>query len=1111
MIFSFWNIRGLNNPHKHREVFDFTRKNKIDIIAFLETKLSDGNFQLLSNLVFGGWHFANNFDLHPNGRILIFWNPASVCLDSFDIHDQVINCLATSLGNGSHVAISFVYGFNGLVDRRSMWSHLEQFGASCHLSWVVGGDFNSVLAVDERINGRPVSAYDLRDPLDFCMRNSLTELTFSGCKFTWSNGSLKSRLDHVLVNDIWLDTFSSSAAHFPVSGTISDHSPGIIYTENFDERPNVNFKFVNIWTKHPDFLTLVDSTWQASLYGKKMYVVCRKMKMLKQPLKRLNNRDFAHISERTKRALECLQVLQTRFQTEHDNDELLTSLNEQRELTIRLSKWERSYYLQMAKGISLRLKDRNTKFFYSWAKRCRLRSRILSVERNDGSFAIKRSEVAQEFLVFYKDLLGLKEPTLEIKQDILGLGPLLDQVSAEHLIRPITADEIKQAIFSINKDKSPGPDGYTSQFFIKSWDIVGAEVTEAILEFFESGLLLKQLNHSIIALIPKVNCPRKVGDFRPISLCNVLYKAISKILANRLSLVMSLLVDEAQAGFVKGRMMTENILLAQELIRNYGRKNASPMCLIKVDIKKAFDSISWNFLESILKGLNFPSNFIGWVLQCVTTTSFSLSINGSLEGYFRGERGLRQGDPISPLLFVLGMEYLSRMLRRLHSFPDFKFHAKCGIHSISHLVFADDLLLFARGDRNSVGVLLGILEEFGETSGLRCNIAKSEVFLAGISNEEKNHIREMSGFRFGQMPFKYLGVPIAGLSLQLVHFGDYIKRLTDYTSLWNIKSLSYAGRIELIRGVIQGVHAFWMGVLPIPYGVQKIIGRIARNFLWGVQGVQKKKMWVSWVDVCRPKKEGGLGLFDLIAWNKALLFKHLWNIQSKKDSLWVRWMHHYYGLQNGVWDFQSKPSFSVFFKKLLLIRDGIVLHFGNVSSSLSELSRLNSCNSSLSRCVYGIFRNKGLPLSGHSTIWASTSIPKHCFIFWLAARDRLPTRDNLHFVLTDLSCPTCGALRETRDHLLFLCPFAMQVWDGILSWIGISRSFFSLNSLLRWAGKHSRRKSGRSKFIKATFAATIYFIWNARNHRVFENRILNAQDVVHRIATQVYRLMYDFT
>lgn len=892
MIFAFWNVRGVTSPLKQGEVYNFTRKNNIDVIGLLETKLSGRNLQYLIRNVFGGWKYTSNFDLHAGGRILVLWNPLTVSLVTIGHFDQGINCEVSSLVDGSHVLLSFVYGHNRVVERRSMWNELEQFSLGRSLPWLILGDFNTVFSEDEKANGREVTSYELRDPTDFCMRCFMIELPFSGCKFTWSNGTVKSRIDHALVNNAWLDQFGASFAHYPASGCISDHSPGLIFTECADSRPNVCFKFLNMWTKHPSFFDLVSDSWREEVQGTKMFVLCKKLKHLKTGLKRLNAKDFSHISERVLRAKSALEDLQVKFQSEHNNLHLQEDLKAQQATTRRLINWEKSFFSQMTKGLSIRFGDRCTKFFHSWVKRSKVKGKILSIERQDGTFATSRADIAGEFLGFYKCLLGTREYCVPVEEAFLANGRLLDHNSAESLAQPVLPEEIWNAFLSIGRDKSPGPDGYSSHFFIKSWDIIGKDVTDAVTEFFENGRLLKQLNHSIIALIPKVDHARKVGEFRPISLCNVVYKAISKILASRLSGVLPLLVDEAQAGFVQGRVMAENILLLQELIRHYGRKRTVPMCLIKIDILKAFDSISWSYLEDLLVGFKFPHKFINWIMECVTTTSYSISINGSLEGYFKGERGLRQGDPISPFLFVLAMEYLSRMLKSLHSHPNFKFHVRCDKHKITHLAFADDLLLFSKGDRDSIKALMDVLEVFGNTSGLRCNLSKSELYTAGLNDSDVFDLHTLTGLRIGSFPFRYLGVPIAGKSLQLVHFGGYIRKIQSLTALWNVKTLSYMGRVELIRSVIQGVHAFWMGILPIPAGVHKCLVKIARNFLWGAREDKKKAAWVSWKDVCKPKAEGGLGLFDLYTWNKSLLFKHLWNLQCKKDSLWVRWIHH---------------------------------------------------------------------------------------------------------------------------------------------------------------------------------------------------------------------------
>ncbi len=284
----------------------------------------------------------------------------------------------------------------------------------------------------------------------------------------------------------------------------------------------------------------------------------------------------------------------------------------------------------------------------------------------------------------------------------------------------------------MDDNKAPGPNGYTSAFFKKAWSIVGADFSSAVKDFFASGELLKQINHSTIALIPKSATANSAADYRPISCCNVTYKVISKILAGRLGHVLNDVISPSQNAFLGGRRMADNINLMQELLRNYGRKRVSPRCTIKIDFKKAFDTVQWPFIRDLLHLLGFPEKFVQLVMKCVETASFSVCINGNLFGFFHGKCGVRQGDPLSPYLFIICMEYFSRLLQSTTQVSDFKFHPKCHALGISHLGFADDILLLCRCDMTSVNILLQQLHIFGESSGLAINAEKSSIFFAGV-------------------------------------------------------------------------------------------------------------------------------------------------------------------------------------------------------------------------------------------------------------------------------------------------------------------------------------------------------------------------------------------
>ena len=206
---------------------------------------------------------------------------------------------------------------------------------------------------------------------------------------------------------------------------------------------------------------------------------------------------------------------------------------------------------------------------------------------------------------------------------------------------PVSQAEIKKEVFDLPANKAPGPDSYTGEFYRRAWPIIGNDFTQAVQEFFSSGHILKQWNATAITLVPKSTEVERMSGFRPISCCNDVYKVVSKILARRLEKLLPSMISPSQYVFVKVRLLMENVLLTTELVHGFGSKNASPSGLLKVDIRKAFDFVSWPFILEVLRAADFPGIFINWIRNCITTTSFSINVNGEHCGYFNGGCGLR--------------------------------------------------------------------------------------------------------------------------------------------------------------------------------------------------------------------------------------------------------------------------------------------------------------------------------------------------------------------------------------------------------------------------------------------------------------------------------------
>ncbi|KAL0297855.1 UNVERIFIED_CONTAM: hypothetical protein Sangu_3176000 [Sesamum angustifolium] len=367
---------------------------------------------------------------------------------------------------------------------------------------------------------------------------------------------------------------------------------------------------------------------------------------------------------------------------------------------------------QRAKLAWLKGGDNCSKIFFRKINVRRASQRIYQVQNDTGTLLTDFAAVKDEFVTYYKQLFGDTRRQSQLNLDHLQpyAKHLISEDEAEQLIAPIQRHEIKAALFDINEDSAPGPDGFSSCFYKATWTVVGEDVCQAVMEFFNHGRLLKQLNATLITLIPKVQMPIKVGDFRPISCCNVVYKIITEVMVTRMHLILEKIIDSCQNAFVPGRSISDNILLAQELLSGYNQKKLPPRCTVKVDLQKAYDIVEWDYLLAVLRLFKFPNKFIMWIEQCITTASFSISLNGSIHGFFSSSRGLRQGDPISPYLFVLVMESLHLLIKsKVTRDTAFQYHWRCKELGIVNLCFADDLLLFCNADLHSVTVLHSIL------------------------------------------------------------------------------------------------------------------------------------------------------------------------------------------------------------------------------------------------------------------------------------------------------------------------------------------------------------------------------------------------------------------
>nr|GEU58370.1 hypothetical protein [Tanacetum cinerariifolium] len=343
----------------------------------------------------------------------------------------------------------------------------------------------------------------------------------------------------------------------------------------------------------------------------------------------------------------------------------------------------------------LKVGDSNIAYFHNTVKSHISRSRIdVVIDSNGTLFA--NDHVAEAFVNHYETFLG-----------------------------QLSSSEVKEAMFSMGNDKSPGPDGFTTAFFKETWDIVASDVVKAVQEFFVNGNLLEELNHTVIALIPKVISPTRINDYHPISCCNVLFKCICKIISNCIKGSLNALISPNQSTFVLGRRISDNILLTQEFMHNYHLDRGSPRCAFKVNIQKAYDTIDWGILKVILSAFGFHLRMITCIMECVSSTSFLICIMDRFMVIFGVRKAFFKAILYLLSFFSLIMDVLTLMLqRRVRNSNLFTYHRYCSKLELINLCFADDLFLYAHGDVESARVIMDALEEFKLASGLTPSLSK---------------------------------------------------------------------------------------------------------------------------------------------------------------------------------------------------------------------------------------------------------------------------------------------------------------------------------------------------------------------------------------------------
>nr|GEX09150.1 RNA-directed DNA polymerase, eukaryota [Tanacetum cinerariifolium] len=422
----------------------------------------------------------------------------------------------------------------------------------------------------------------------------------------------------------------------------------------------------------------------------------------------------------------------------------------------------------------------------------------------------------------------------------------LSDMQASNLERNVSRDEIRSAIWGCKENKSPGSDGYLLEFLKKYWNFVGPDLCEAVGYFFKTSLFSKGCNSSFVALILKVADVKLDNDFRPISLIGCVSKVVTKILANRLSLVIADLVSDTQSAFVANRHILDSPFILNEILHWCKRKNKQVM-FFKVNFAKAYDSVRWDYLLDVLKAFGFGQIWCNWIRGTLSSTRASVLVNGSPSNEFSFHCGLKQGDPLSLFLFILIMESLHLSFSRAVDEGVFKGVQLNGSLSISHIFYADDVMFIGEWSDANLKGIINILQCFFLASGLKINIYKSQELGVGILRNIEMEAAASLGCGVMLNQFRYLCVMVGKCMSRHQAWDDVVLKLISRLSKWKVKALSIGGRLVLLKSVLGASLLYNMNIT-----------------------------WAAWDKILASKENGGLGVSSFHALNRALLLK--WGI-----------------------------------------------------------------------------------------------------------------------------------------------------------------------------------------------------------------------------------------
>ena len=896
------NCQGLGDPKKRRDVFNFLRDQSFSIYFIQDIHIHEKNVKFVT----AEWGYKAEFSTYTtNSRgVAVLFN------NNFEF--KITNVLKGTDGNylivdidteGKNFTLVNIYGPNN--DDPQFYTYIKNIVKNKE-NVIMGGDFNLVMDTGKDYfnykhinnpNSRRV-VQEMSTELDLC--DIWRELNPEYLRYTWRrpNPLQQSRLDFFLISESIVGLVKNTDIRY---GYRTDHSLVTLELQTNEEK----HKRTSTWKMNASLLK--DTTYVDQINKLIDDVICeyalspyQREKIASIPKHEIQLNvpddlflDFLLMKIRSK-TIEY-SIIKNR-KTNEEEKSLIKEINkldkignrtdiEQKDLVEKEEKLEEIRGKRM-EGVMLRSKaryiaegEKNSKYFYNMEKRNFISKTMSKVVKQDNTILTKRDEIVKEVKYFYQTLYQERDTTDCQLCDMIEEIPRLTNEEAESLEGKITISEAGSVLKCMKNFKSPGSDGFTVEFFKFFWGKLGHLVVRSLNTAYGKGELSSVQKEGIITCIPKGDKPREfIKNWRPISLLNVVYKIGSACIAKRMKAVLPKLINEDQTGFMAGRYIGENLRLIYDLI-SFLEQNNLPGLLLNIDFEKAFDSLSWTFMFKVLDAFGFQNGIKQWIKTFYTNIKSSVLINGKLSDWFPIKRGCRQGDPISPYIFILCVEILAIMIRNNKSITG------VNINNVEYKIsqYADDTEFILNGDRRSFEKCIETLNEFSKISGLFVNNCKTSVIWLGSRKNSKIKFLKHLGMEWNPKKFKILGVWFTNdlVDMESINFSEKFEEIKKLIDLWTKRTLTPLGRIAILKSlVLSKLTHLWL-LLPNPPGKSlEHLQKICFNFTWN-----NKQDRISRKTVHKSVEDGGMGLPELRTFIKALkltwirkliITKHKW-------------------------------------------------------------------------------------------------------------------------------------------------------------------------------------------------------------------------------------------